>query len=194
MHAKKNDVSVKPGIYFDSARGDFFQYYRLDVNKDNVPDIKIGWNIQPFSIRTTTYYAISLHPQAAIHVSEYIAGVCRDTTPLAGGAIHVNTHNCDGGSSLIEVDTIKIVPNLDSIAMSSTPFITNISDSVLIFRNRFAMPMPFIPYMYTYEINHGFFEKTYSGYMLIRVNGKRYGLKLIYSHFYYIENFFEIDP
>ena len=130
--------------------------------------------------------------QTKIHVTLQTVAVCRDTLYSPPGQ-YINTYNCDGTGTQIRIDSFFATPNLDSIDLYNTAINTN-ADSVLIYRKTFLWDDPFSPYWYGEEIRHGFFVNANSGFLLFKVNEKKYALKINMGKPPFIERLINIDP
>jgi hypothetical protein len=201
---KKNDPPLQKSMFYDSVKGDFFKYYRLDVNEDGNPDIKLGFGEIPLGTNVTYYYAVALHSQTKVHTLNYKTAICRDTLGTVPWQSIIE-HNCNGGATQIRVDSFYAAPNLDSTQLYNTTVKSVPYDSVLIHSASFKWYMPTSPYTYEEEIVHGFFTNAITGFLLFEVNQKRYGVRLnrmlsmpfdttISNGRPFIESLIKIDP
>lgn len=191
---KKNDAPSPANLIYDSVQEQFHKYYRLDVNGDKVPDVKLGWREQPFQLNIKFSYVVALHAKAKIHATQQSIWICRDTSGPVGMQ-YVLTHNCTGSPNQVRVDTFMATPNLDSVYLYSTA-ISSAADSVVVYKKTFLWYMPFSPFYNGEEIYYGFFLNTQSGFLLFSVDGKRYALKLKNNTGYMpgIEKLIKVDP
>ena len=191
---KNNDSSKTPAnLVYDSLVSQNHSFYRLDVNADHIPDLKLEWWQQPFQLNVKTSYAVALHGQVKIHSTQQSVPICRDTTGTAPWQI-VNTYNCTGGPNQFRTDSYVATPNLDSASVYTT-IVNDLADSVMIYRQTWLWDMPHTPYTYSEEIKYGFFMNAQSGFLLFKLNEKRYALKLSGgAYMLRIENLVQIDP
>ena len=111
---KKNGETTTPSIIIDSAILNIapgIGYYKLDVNQDKIADIKLGWGENPSALNVKFDYAVALHSQVKIHVTQQTVPICRDTT----GSLpcrFINTFSCQGTGTPMRIDTIAYPPSV----------------------------------------------------------------------------------
>jgi hypothetical protein len=162
---------------------------QLDLDRDGSEDIFVSAKEVYWQNWQSSFYLVkALNAETKVHVITGQQAMCEDSV-LLGGIKHAMVHNCDGGPSVVRIDSFTYTPNLSLQELSTTSVQTIVGDTMLIEESYISNPMPPappFPVTYTSYV-HGFFAKSSSGYLLFSIKGKRFALfirkKIPYIYF-----------
>lgn len=171
----KNDNETPASVLLnDTVNFRMGNTYQLDVDADGIKDLNISGQYQYGTNFTDCFFfADPLHAGTIIHSLNGTQPICKDSTltgPYPGNA----TYNCSGGPKQIRIDSFIYTPGFPKTEIPGA-IISNLSAGNILIYELHGRYMPGPGQM---NISYGnFFDPpARTGWMLISVKGKRYGL------------------